>query len=825
MCRRLMVRTACILSVCLTVPRACGEPPGAVRVDAYGDPLPDGALARIGTTRWRSGSSINALVVSPDGAYAASGSDDRRVHLWEVRTGREVHTLFGHRGYVGSLAFSPDGKRLASGGADQTVRLWDTAMGKQLRCWKGHEGAVGLVAFHRDGKTLVSAGRDAIRRWDVETGKPLGSSPLPAGNIRILDLAPDGGLLATAGPYVEEEPTDLALIDTATGKTVRSFGKEDGPGFSARFAPDGRTLAVGQREGRIVVWDADGRRLRSFIAERSVYRMSYRLTFSPDGGLLSVVGEGVQFLDATTGARLRTVAEHHFDEVAAFTPDGRTLLVGCVDGVIEAWTVKSGEPVRTDTPPWRLLHSMVWSPDGGALLSDGDDGMVRLWDASSGKELRRFELSGATYWRAPAALSPDGATAAASGYSSTRVWEVKTGRMLRELSHPKAGCPRGLFFAPDGSRLLASWVDAGVCQWDFARPKCWKPIGDGVMRRRPATPSPDGKALLSSDQSGTLCLWDAADGKELRRFGGHGGEPSWTAAFSPDGRTIASAAFGDSIRLWQTASGREIRRWDAPSGKDRWLERQEEPSLSFSADGKRLASTRTRVVKIWDTTAGRQIASLLGHGDDVLQVAFSPDGKKLASLGREGTILIWDAERLRGDKPSQRTTLTSDELETRWAELGDADAYVADEAAAVLTAAAEQTVALARERLHTQPLDVRHLALIAELGNDSFDVREGASKELESFGTAAEPALRRALKENSDPEVRERVQILLAWLDHVYPPEKRTRDLRTLGVLERIGGPEARKVLERLANGPVESPLAHEAKACLDRLSGRPPTP
>ena len=85
--------------------------------------------------------------------------------------------------------------------------------------------------------------------------------------------------------------------------------------------------------------------------------------------------------------------------------------------------------------------------------------------------------------------------------------------------------------------------------------------------------------------------------------------------------------------------------------------------------------------------------------------------------------------------------------------------------------------------------------------------------------------MRRALKENPDPEVCQRVQILLARLDHVYPPEERTRDLRTLGVLERIGGPEARKVLERLANGPVESPLAHEAKACLDRLSGRPPTP
>ena len=362
------------------------------------------------------------------------------------------------------------------------------------------------------------------------------------------------------------------------------------------------------------------------------------------------------------------------------------------------WTVKTGEPIQTGGSPWRSLFSLAWSPDGAALLSGGDDGMVRLWDACSGKELRRFELSGATYWRAPAAISPDGAAAAAVGRYSTRIWEVKTGRLLRELSHPDDGHPRGLFFAPDGSRLLTSWYDAGVCQWDFARPKAWAHLGDGAISYQPATPSPDGKALLSSDKNGTLYLWDAADGKELRRFSGHGGEPSWTAAFSPDGRTIASAAFGDSIRLWQTASGREIRRWYAPSGKDRRWGGREEPSLSFSADGKRLASTRNRSVKIWDTATGRQIASLLGHGDDVLQVAFSPDGKKLASLGREGTILIWDAERLRGGEPPQRLTLTSDELETRWAELGDEDSDIADEAAAALTAAAPQTVTLAQER-------------------------------------------------------------------------------------------------------------------------------
>ena len=473
----------------------------------------------MGPRRWRSGSSINALVVSPDGAYAASGSDDRRVHLWEVRTGREVHTLFGHRGYVGSLAFSPDGKRLASGGRDHTVRLWDVATGKQLRRLRGHEGEVSCVAFTTDGKTLVSVGYDAIRRWDAATGELLDSFSLPPGYVRILDLAPDGRRLVIGGPHVEDNPADLALIDTATGKTVHSFGKEDGPSLSARFG-EGRPDAGGRTAGRS--GRRMGRRRRAatpfFSAER-VDDFRFHFASSPDGKTLVTQkqGEYVQLRDAATGAELHALGWHKDGAVSAFTPDGRTLLTGDGVGRIRTWDAHTGEPIPSDAARWRSLISLAWSPDSRTPLSGCKGGMVRLWDASSGKEVRGFEQPDYSPWT-PVAFSPDGNLAATAGHISIRIWEVKTGRLLYEHQDMNMINASVLMFAPDGRTLFIASHRAGFHRWDFASGKKCAPLGDAALSWSAAL-SPDGKTLLSSNGHGAVCLWEAAGGQCTTSFG------------------------------------------------------------------------------------------------------------------------------------------------------------------------------------------------------------------------------------------------------------------------------------------------------------------
>src|SRR5262249_16810318 len=106
--------------------------PGA---DLHGDPLPEGAVARLGTVRWRHGDQVLALAYSPEGRRLASGSMDESVHLWEARTGRLLRVLRGHDAWVDGVYFTPDNKRLISCGKDKTARVWDVATGKELRRW------------------------------------------------------------------------------------------------------------------------------------------------------------------------------------------------------------------------------------------------------------------------------------------------------------------------------------------------------------------------------------------------------------------------------------------------------------------------------------------------------------------------------------------------------------------------------------------------------------------------------------------------------------------------------------------------------------------
>jgi hypothetical protein len=163
-----------LLGVFLTISALEGQQAPALKIDAFGDPLPAGALARIGTTRLRHQGAIAALAWSQDGTALASASHDRTVCFWDAKSGKLVRRFDGHDGAVFALALSEDGKLLATGGQDKTVGVWQIASGKLV--WKsdGHKEPVYCLAFSPDATLLSSGGHDAkVRLWDAVTGKEL----------------------------------------------------------------------------------------------------------------------------------------------------------------------------------------------------------------------------------------------------------------------------------------------------------------------------------------------------------------------------------------------------------------------------------------------------------------------------------------------------------------------------------------------------------------------------------------------------------------------------------------------------------------------------
>src|SRR5262249_54078687 len=149
---------------------AAPRPGGEARVDGLGDPLPRGAVARLGTTRGRHTAHLSSLALSPDGKLLATRAGDDRVRLWDAATGKELHVLGGPPGSpgLGGFPFAPDGKALVTGGADGLIRFWDPATGRELHRAQGNPHGVRAVAFSGDGTLLAVGGEDnRLDLWDA----------------------------------------------------------------------------------------------------------------------------------------------------------------------------------------------------------------------------------------------------------------------------------------------------------------------------------------------------------------------------------------------------------------------------------------------------------------------------------------------------------------------------------------------------------------------------------------------------------------------------------------------------------------------------------
>lgn len=827
------------------------------RRDAHGDPLPAGAVMRLGTPRLFH-AEVNYLAFSPDAKSLATVGNMGEVRLWGVATGKllweaQVAYFGGWDPGSSRLAFSPDGKLFALACAEQNgrpevadkvVRVWDTTTGRQVHRLATLTKPSFDIAFSPDSRSLASGGWDGeIALWDMRTGKRTTGwkSGLSSANLAF---SADGRTLIIAGGANQDwHNKTISSWDVATGKENLRHALGGESRFAYRVSPDGKLLASPTFDGRTIhLYDA--RTGKEVARTKGVANRPTTMAFSGDGRwLTSSSDDGVLRVWATAGGDLAYQIKAHSASVdrVALSGDGKLLAsISKADQNVHIWDVAAGKELHSFVGPRGGVLSVAFTPDGKSVRTAHHEGVQsgsppedwgaewswRQWDARSGKELRVVQARQKGGMNR-AVFSPDGKFLAAwTQNGDLRLWDVGAGKEPGQWQGSMRRC-RDMAFSPDGT-LLVGVIDDVVRVWESATGKevCRRTLtGPGVVQR--CLIAPDNKTLLLDEQRRGVFLFDSTTGEELVSFRGERAVLP-VFAISPDGRTVARSD-GKKVELWEAATGLE--RLSFETGTNGIC------SLAFSPDGNALASGSGRrnileprdefdcTVSLWHAATGKRLRQYLPPREPVWVLAFSPDGKALASAGRENTVLIWDVPGAAPEQGPAGLKLSPQEVEDLWGILSGADTRAAYRAVWKLVAARDQGVALLKARL-TRPAAATEQVerKIADLDADAFEVREKATRDLTALGKAAKPVLQRALKANPSVEARNRIERILGkrTTDGSSPPSELVVGTRVLEVLEKVATPDARQVIEAMAQAKPESRLTREARLSLQRLAGRP---
>ena len=641
------------------------------------------------------------LAFSPDGRLLATATfRSNTIKLWETATGRKLRDLSSSGQSAPGIApfatFSRDNRLIAAAAADNAVKVWDVLTGREVQTLAGPQGgisaAVGVyfIGFAANNQLVTIS--DAARVWDLNTGRELRTlhseaSPSATGFNGTdggVAVSPDGTQLAL---FSDDSDALVKLIDIASGRESRSFklGDDRIESLQLAFTSDGRVIAAGVVERRFKLWDLSSKKVQELAQTAKDYS---HIKFSRDGRLLALSENyNIRIWDTTTVRELpalkapNTGASPQGEAFVAFSEDGKRLASGGFDTDTILWEVETGKQLATLSGRTNMAHDVAFNADGTQLYS----GDRTRWDLRTGRGLRLAAKSSDKGMYG--VTSPDGRTIAMIRPSAGAVSlaEVPTGKPLQTLAPPaNTGMGQRARFSADSTMLAVIYMP------DYSQPqtvtptsytqnnqlKIWDVKTGRELRTLTMGDAPtdldfsvDGRTIATIGSMGQISLWDVQSGNKLRDLAASpaaslgnlanikpGQMPNMNdisammtsmvgtmssgtmgqkaLAFSADGRTLATGGFESKANIDFAAmmSG-------AMSGQRPKKGAKQPDPADLMKDFK---VETTGQVQLWDVASGRAIATLKGHGRGVTKVAFSRDGKWLASGSSDNTIKIWD---------------------------------------------------------------------------------------------------------------------------------------------------------------------------------------
>lgn len=534
---------------------------------------------------------VSSIAFSSDSKLIATGSFDKTLRLWDVRSGTQLRVLNGHTEAVETAVFSPDNTKLASGSYDKTARLWDVATGALLRVFEG-EGIVYTIRFLPDNTLLTSESTDVkVKIWDVDTGTLQSTLEGPFNEWGSIQAISWDGRLLVSRPTI----STVVLRSARTGELLHILdGHSDWAGCVA-FSRD-NTMVTSAAGEVIMLWE---------------------------------VGTGV----------LRAKLEGHEDRIRDVTvsQDGSLVASTSVDGTAKIWDAKTGALKQTFKYYLKDCVVIAFSLDN-TLVSGSDRGSLRLWDfmttAATPLETKKCSKSVETI-----VVSPDGKLVTFGPWGRTiELWDTTT-ETIRQTFEGHSDDILRVVFTPD-SKLVASWSSTDKTI------KIWNIEAGALLHAITGPPqlewinsiefSPDSKLIAtSSGWGGGIGLWKVATGKD--GLVAPGPSTSSGIAFSADSTLVASGSYDGDITFWDTVTGVNSRTFKGNSSNDRV------EVYAITHDDKYLLFvSNSNIVTIWDLQTNSEYRKV--EPGSISAVAISQNGKMLASASYEAEFKLWDIE-------------------------------------------------------------------------------------------------------------------------------------------------------------------------------------
>lgn len=605
---------------------------------------------------------VEAVVSSRDGLISASNQG--HIQHWNLESRRVRRDVQLRERGTENVTFSEDGKRLLTLGQDGSSTryfCWDVQTGNLIRELKLPQAPTS-EALSPNGQLLALAGEEfddgkgQVVLWEPSTdkarvvwkhGQKRRSDQKPGTlSPSALKFSVDGQRLAVAVHTFTPTETlancQVEIVELATNTVQSRIAGHISTTTALAFSPDGQRLATSGYDGETLVWALNSD--KALMRLPNFYCPIRCLVFSPDGKQLATgmnwpgweIDKNQSYVTVWDLAT-QTKRPPPFLGVPvlslAYRADGRSLAIGCSDKTLRVWDLSAEfalQPLNAHGP--REAWGIAFARDGSMFATGGDDHLAKVWDARTQREIARCATSTALI--TAVAFAPHRSLLASAGYDGViRFSDPRTGQENACL-RGHVGPVRSLAFSPDGRLLASAGDDRLVRLWDVNSGTLLFESPGHENKIRQVVFSPVGLTLFSGDNDGVVCEWDVATGKQVRALPGY--KKVSAIAPAPHEKSLAIAIEGGTIHR---------RRSDTWELEFEFVGHTDEVlCLAYSPDGKTIASGgRDRSVRLWHAATGQELISFTNLPAQINGIAFSADGTMLAATCHDGNVHMWTA--------------------------------------------------------------------------------------------------------------------------------------------------------------------------------------